>query len=135
MAILTRAQTVIGHDSSSRLASTVRPRVDGKFLRVEGRRFRMRGVTYGTFLPNARGELLPEPEIVHRDMRRMVVAGVNTVRTYTVPPTWFLDLAWEHGLWVVAGLFWEGCQCLFDDLIRCRQSPVTEPKTLGNLVS
>jgi len=120
MAILTRAETVIIHDSSSRLASTARPRVDGKFLRVEGRRFRSRGVTYGTFLPNARGELLPEPEIVRRDMRRMVVAGVNTVRTYTVPPTWFLDLAWEHGLWVLGGLFWEGRQCLFDDLLAIR---------------
>src|SRR5689334_7370806 len=36
-----------------------RPAVDGKFLRVGGRRFLIRGVTYGTFVPNRAGELYP----------------------------------------------------------------------------
>jgi O-antigen biosynthesis protein len=120
MAILTKAQPLIPHDSS-RPTSGKRPRVDGKFLTVDGRRFRIRGVTYGTFLPNTSGELLPEPDVVRRDMRQMVAAGVNSVRTYTVPPPWFLDLAWEHGLRVIAGLFWEGRQCLFDDPIAIRE--------------
>jgi GT2 family glycosyltransferase len=89
--------------------------VDGKFLRVNGERFWIRGVTYGTFRGNCRGELLPEPEVVRRDMEQMVTAGVNTVRTYITPPRWFLDLAQEHGLMVVAGIFWEARECLFDD--------------------
>src|SRR5438270_7786579 len=63
-----------------------RPCVDGKFLTVAGRRFWIKGVTYGTFRANSRGELLPEPEVVRRDMRQMRAAGVNTVRTYTLPP-------------------------------------------------
>src|SRR5688500_14761232 len=85
---------------------TARPGVEGKFLRVGGERFWSRGVTYGTFVPNARGELLPEPGVARRDLREMAAAGVNTVRTYTAPPGWFLDLAAEQGLMVIAGLFW-----------------------------
>jgi O-antigen biosynthesis protein len=118
MTIFTKVHAAIAHhSSSSRAASSTRPSVEGKFLRVAGRRFWIRGVTYGTFLPNAHGELLPEPDVVRRDMERMVAAGVNTVRTYTVPPTSFLDMAWDNGLRVVAGLFWEGRQCLFEDSI------------------
>ena len=37
----------------------------------------------------------------------MAANGVNAVRTYTIPPRWLLDLAAEHGLWVMAGLPWE----------------------------
>src|SRR5436853_7205854 len=85
------------------LLPSLRPRVEGKFLRVAGRRFWIRGVTYGTFRPNARGELFPDPGQVRRDMAQMRAAGVNTLRTYMAPPLWLLDLAAEHGLWVVAG--------------------------------
>jgi GT2 family glycosyltransferase len=96
-------------------SSSLRPSAEGKFLSVAGRRFWIRGVTYGTFLPNQDGDLLPEPEVVSRDMEQMALAGVNTVRTYTTPPIWFLDLALDHGLMVIAGVFWEGRQCLFED--------------------
>ncbi len=92
-----------------------RPRVEGKFLAVKGRRFWVRGVTYGTFLPNSRGELFPEADQVEADFEQMARAGVNTVRTYTAPPRWLMDLAHSQGLMVVAGLFWEGRECLFDD--------------------
>jgi glycosyltransferase involved in cell wall biosynthesis len=37
----------------------------------------------------------------------MRAAGINTVRTYTVPPTWLLDRAHAHGLRVMIGLPWE----------------------------
>src|SRR5207302_1015378 len=50
-----------------------------------------------------------------RDLQAMAAAGVNTVRTYTLPPRWFLDLAAEQGLMVIAGVFWEGRHCLFED--------------------
>jgi O-antigen biosynthesis protein len=97
------------------LPRSMRPQVEGKFLRVGGRRFWVRGVTYGTFRANSRGELFPEPEVVARDFEQMAAAGVNTLRTYTAPPRWLLDLALEHCLMVVAGLFWEGRECLFED--------------------
>jgi Glycosyl hydrolases family 2, TIM barrel domain len=34
----------------------------------------------------------------------MAVNGINTVRTYTVPPRWLLDSASRHGLHVMVGL-------------------------------
>ena len=43
--------------------------MDGKFLRVAGKRFWIRAVTYGTFLPNSQGEPFPEPAVVCRDMQ------------------------------------------------------------------
>ena len=37
----------------------------------------------------------------------MSARGLNAVRTYTVPPRRLLDLAYKHGLYVMAGLPWE----------------------------
>jgi beta-galactosidase/beta-glucuronidase len=37
----------------------------------------------------------------------MRAIGINTVRTYTVPPRWLLDLAHQHELLVMVGLPWE----------------------------
>jgi len=34
-------------------------------------------------------------------------AGINAVRVYTPPPVWLLDLAWQHGLYVMLGIPWE----------------------------
>jgi len=79
----------------------------GKFLYVGSEKLYVRGVTYGTFRPNAAGEPLPEPDAVDRDFFEMASSGVNAVRLYTVPPHWLLDLAQEHGLHVMAGLPWE----------------------------
>lgn len=101
--------------------ATSRPRTEGKFLCVNNRRFWVRGVTYGTFTGNSRGELLPEPDQVARDFQAMVAAGVNTVRTYTCPPRWFMDLAAKHGLMVIAATFWEARQCLYEDEAAIRE--------------
>ena len=38
------------------------PEVDGKFLRVDGERFYVRGVTYGTFAQSEKHGLFPRPE-------------------------------------------------------------------------
>jgi GT2 family glycosyltransferase len=40
---------------------------------------------------------------------------VNAVRTYTVPPLWLLDIARQHGLWVMVGLPWEQHVTFLDD--------------------
>ncbi|HEX6228259.1 MAG TPA: glycoside hydrolase family 2 TIM barrel-domain containing protein, partial [Solirubrobacterales bacterium] len=84
-----------------------RPGVCGKFLTVGGRKLLVRGVTYGTFRPDADGNGYPDPETVSRDFAAMSAAGVNSVRTYTVPPRWLLDLAQTHGLFVMVGMAWE----------------------------
>ena len=61
-------------------------------------------MTYGTFAPDANGDEYPTPEVVERDFALMAESGINTVRTYTAPPSWLLDLAHEYGLWVMVGL-------------------------------
>jgi len=84
-----------------------RPEIDGKFLAVGGRRLRIRGVSYGTFAPDADGYEVGDRATVEADFDAMSRAGVNTVRVYAVPPRWLLDVALERGLWVLVGLAWE----------------------------
>ncbi len=81
-----------------------RPRVGGKFLFAGGEKLYVRGVTYGTFRPNTERDEFPEPATVERDFRLMAAHGVNAVRTYTAPPRWVLDRAWQYGLRVMVGL-------------------------------
>jgi O-antigen biosynthesis protein len=87
--------------------SLYRPRADGKFFYVGEEKFLVRGVTYGTFATDAKGRELHHPEVVKLDFALMVENGINAIRTYTVPPTWFLDTALHYGLRVMVGLPWE----------------------------
>lgn len=83
---------------------TGRVRLMGKYLSVDGRRFRMRGATYGTFARRRDGALFPDPAQLHADIAAMAQAGLNVIRTYTVPPQDLLDAAAEFGLRVLAGI-------------------------------
>jgi len=80
--------------------------VNGKFLSVEGRRFLVKGVSYGTFAPDATGVQFPCAARVAQDFALMAAAGINTVRTYTAPPVYLLDEAARHGLRLMIGLPW-----------------------------
>src|SRR4051794_1670764 len=96
------------------------PRVEarGKFLFAGERKLYLRGVTYGTFEPHpARGDY-PDPARVDADFAAMAVSGLNSVRVYTVPPTWLLDIAQRHGLRVMVGLPWEQHVTFLDDAER-----------------
>jgi GT2 family glycosyltransferase len=84
--------------------SRERPRLGGKYLATGEDKLYVRGVTYGTFRAGRGGDEFPEPAAVERDFRLMAAHGVNAVRTYTAPPRWLLDRAWEHGLRVLVGL-------------------------------
>jgi GT2 family glycosyltransferase len=84
-----------------------RPEVRGKFLFAGSQKLWVRGVTYGTFRPGPDGVDYPDPATVAGDFALMAVSGVNSVRTYTPPPRWLLDLAAAHGLRVLVGLPWE----------------------------
>jgi hypothetical protein len=84
-----------------------RPRVAGKFLYAGADKLWIKGVTYGTFRPDAHGFNYPGPEVVRRDFVAMAAAGINAVRVYTVPPRSLLDEAQRHGLYVMVGLPWE----------------------------
>lgn len=85
----------------------VRPQVRGKFLWAGSEKLLLRGVTYGTFRPDASGLEFHDRDKVERDFAAMAVSHINSVRVYTVPPVWLLDLAQRHGLRVLVGLPWE----------------------------
>jgi len=85
-------------------APAPRPAARGKFLFAGNTKLIVRGVTYGTFRPNAEGDEFPDPLVVERDFAAMAALGINAVRTYTVPPRWLLDAAQRHALRVLAGL-------------------------------
>jgi len=91
----------------SRRSSFQRPAVAGRFLSNSGERLWIRGVTYGTFRPRPDGDDYPDPATAESDLRQMAANGLNAVRTYTVPPRWLLDLAYEYRLRVMVGIAWE----------------------------
>jgi glycosyltransferase involved in cell wall biosynthesis len=74
---------------------------------MQQEKFYVRGVTYGPFRPESDGSEYHSAQAVEADFQRMQQHGINTVRTYTIPPTWFLDLAAQWGLRVLVGLPWE----------------------------
>jgi glycosyltransferase involved in cell wall biosynthesis len=96
------------------VGSTFPPEVKGRFLNVGGRRFWIKGVTYGTFCPNEDGEPFPSRSQVRDDFARMRDAGVNTVRLYTPPPDWVADAATAAGLYLFPDICWGPRRCDFD---------------------
>jgi GT2 family glycosyltransferase len=93
----------------------VRPQVKGKFICAGDEKFYIRGVTYGPFCSRENGSEYGSREIVWRDFRRISAIGLNAIRTYTVPPRWLLDAAWQNGLWVMVGLPWQQHVTFLDD--------------------
>lgn len=93
-----------------------RPRVsvDGKFFRVGGEKFYVKGVAYGPFAPNAAGERFASPEQTASDFAQIRLLGANVVRVYHVPARWFLDLAAEHKLRVLIDIPWSQYRCFLD---------------------
>jgi glycosyltransferase involved in cell wall biosynthesis len=85
-------------DTSARVAT------DGKHLSLRGRPFRIRGVTYGGFAPRLDGEPFPDRWQIKADFAAMSAAGLNTVRTYTVPPLDLVEIAEDVGLRLLVGL-------------------------------
>lgn len=97
-----------------------RPHVHGKFIFVGDEKFYIRGVTYGPFRPDKRGCEYGTPAMVERDFTQMSSAGINAVRTYTVPPKWLLDIALRYGLHVMVGVSWEQHVTFIDDRAMAR---------------
>jgi GT2 family glycosyltransferase len=93
----------------------LRPKVRGKFLFIGDEKYFVKGVTYGPFRMNSAGCEYHTPNAVERDFALMAQNGINTVRVYTVPPRWLLDIAQKHGLRVMVGLPWEQHITFLDD--------------------
>lgn len=96
-------------------SASPRPSVSGKFFCVDGKPFYIKGVTYGTFQPDNNGDQYPNVATVERDFARMIEIGVNTVRVYTPPPLWLLDLASAMNLFVMVGIPWEQHIAILED--------------------
>ena len=126
---------------------------DGKHLALDGRPFRLRGATYGTFAPRADGALYPETQRAADDFAAMAQAGLNTVRTYTLPPEDVLDAAATAGLRLLVGLDYHdwrlesdpgrranrriceaGRRAVADALERCAERPEVVALAVGNEV-
>jgi GT2 family glycosyltransferase/sugar lactone lactonase YvrE len=88
---------------------------DGKFLRIGDERLLVKGVTYGTFAPDAQGYQFPSLDQISDDFRRMADLGLNTVRLYTPPRLELMDEASKHGLRVMVGLPWSQHVAFLDD--------------------
>jgi GT2 family glycosyltransferase/DNA-binding beta-propeller fold protein YncE len=99
----------------TRLASNARIVTDGKFLKAGDERFLVKGVTYGTFAPDAQGYQFPALDQLAADFRQMARLGINTVRTYTPPGRELLDAAAAEGLRVMVGLPWSQHVAFLDD--------------------
>ena len=96
-------------------------RSSGKFLEVDGCRFLVKGVTYGTFAPDEDGGQFPPLKRIDQDFGLMAEAGINTVRVYTVPDTSLLDAALRHGLKVMVGVPWTQHVAFLDDAALTRE--------------
>ncbi|GAA4744220.1 hypothetical protein GCM10023229_24820 [Flavisolibacter ginsenosidimutans] len=113
---------------------------------VADQKFYVKGVTYGTFAPDEKGLQFPSKEAVEKDFALMAKHGFNSVRTYTVPPKYLLDLALDYDLKVMVGLPWEQHLTFLDSVKQqkdilsrvregvesCRQHPAILCFAVGN---
>jgi glycosyltransferase involved in cell wall biosynthesis len=77
---------------------------NGKHLAVGTTPFRVRGVTYGSFASRLDGYPFPDRVLLKEDLAGIAAAGLNTIRTYTLPPAELLEIAAELELRVIIGL-------------------------------
>ncbi len=78
----------------------------GKYLFDGAQKFYLRGVSYGPFALNSRGERYPEPERAAADFALMSRLGANVIRLYVPPPPWMLEEAQKAGLRMMLGIPW-----------------------------
>ena len=93
----------------------MRVAVDGKFFRLGGGKWYVKGFTYGPFAPNSHGEQLPEPPQRARDFAQIRGLGGNVIRLYHPPSVDVLDEAAEAGLRVLVDVPWEKHRCFLED--------------------
>ncbi|HTL55116.1 MAG TPA: glycosyltransferase [Candidatus Limnocylindrales bacterium] len=123
-----------------------RPEVRGKFIFLGEEKLYLRGVTYGTFRPDPSGHEFPTRQTVEADFAQMSANGINALRVYTPPPRWLLDLAEQHGLWVMVGLpversasflDYDKCELCIEETVReevraCGGHPAVLCYSIGN---
>ncbi|MFM7170794.1 MAG: hypothetical protein ACKOYH_08100, partial [Cyanobium sp.] len=103
------------------------------FFDSSGQKFFLKGVTYGTFRPDAEGHQYPAREVVAQDLSLMRAAGVNCVRVYTPPPTWLLDDLQEAGIRLLLGISWPQHINFLDSSAQVRDIRSTVAETVRGL--
>ena len=88
------------------MSANSRVRPVAKFFFEGGRKFFVKGVTYGPFKPAAEENYLGRHEQVDLDLALMRKVGLNVVRIYHAPPRWFLDRCAVAGIRVLVTLPW-----------------------------
>lgn len=81
-------------------------KVRAKFFFSGEQKIFIKGVTYGPFAPDADGHYFGKPERVASDLKMMGSAGINLLRIYYVPPSWFVDLCAEAGIRLLITIPW-----------------------------
>jgi len=103
-------------------------------------KFYARGVSYGPFRPNSRGERYPEPERAAEDFALMREMGANVIRTYVPPPDWMFELAAKSGLKLMVGIPWPFHMAFLDsremsrDIRRTVRSTVTSMRNYREVI-
>jgi O-antigen biosynthesis protein len=80
--------------------------VRNKYIFAGAQKFYARGVSYGPFAENSRGERYPEPERAETDFALMRQLGANVIRVYVPPPEWMFELAAKYELRMMVGMPW-----------------------------
>jgi len=78
----------------------------GKFFRCDGEKMVLRGISYGPFRPNSRGESFPEDDQLAADLTHIYQLGFNTLRIYGEPSACLLRKVGELGLRLIVGIAW-----------------------------
>ncbi|MCA9447745.1 MAG: glycosyltransferase, partial [Candidatus Omnitrophica bacterium] len=78
----------------------------GFYLYEEEEKWIGKGVTYGPFQPNERGEPFPSVSQIHHDFESIAAMGANVLRVYTVPNRDFAEMAGEYGLRLLVDIPW-----------------------------
>lgn len=113
--------------------ASLRVRASGKFLRLKGEKFYVKGFSYGPFASNSDDEPLPEREQLRKDFAHMRELGANTIRVYFPPPMWLLDEAYAQGLFVFIDIPWEKHRCFFEDWYALERARDRVRETARNL--
>lgn len=106
--------------------------MDGKFFRLGGKKFFLKGVSYGPFAPDGSAGNFASPEQTARDFAQIRELGANLIRVYYVPPRWFLDLAGEHGLKALVDIPWNKHLCFLDSPKQCEEAREAVRKAARN---
>ncbi len=88
-----------GQVAETEVPVSSRLQLSGKFLGTGNEKVFLRGVTYGPFRPGDDGCEYKTPDAVNRDFSRIARNGINSIRTYTVPPagSWTVPLSTVFG--------------------------------------